>query len=84
MNSERFKYHSRITTHYMTKSTPNALLVKPKIGKWTEIRAYLAHEFDALDVNHQLYAPENFILGLKVRLKIPVFKHFEVIFIDFQ
>ena len=47
----------------MTDSNSNALLVKPKIGIWTEMRAYLAHEYDALDVNHQIYVPENFILG---------------------
>lgn len=47
----------------MTDSNSNALLVKLKIGKWTEIRAYLAHEFDALDLNHQIYVPKNFILG---------------------
>ncbi|MCA9487850.1 MAG: hypothetical protein KC516_02715 [Nanoarchaeota archaeon] len=41
----------------------NALLVKPKISKWGEIRAYLAHDFDALDLDHQIYVPERFVLG---------------------
>ena len=41
----------------------NGLLVKPKVDKWTELRAYLAHEFDVFDVNHQIYVPEKFLLG---------------------
>jgi hypothetical protein len=41
----------------------NALLVKPKISKWEEIRAYLANDFGALDLDHQIYVPEIFVLG---------------------
>jgi len=41
----------------------NALLVRPKVGKLSEFRAYLAHDFDALDLDHQIYVPERFVLG---------------------
>ena len=41
----------------------NALLVKPKISTWGEIRAYLAYDFEALDLGHQIYVPERFVLG---------------------
>ena len=41
----------------------NAFLVKSKISKWEEIRACLAEDFDALDLDHQIYVPKRFVLG---------------------
>ena len=41
----------------------NALLVKPKISKWRRFIAALASDFDKLDLNHQIYVPERFVLG---------------------
>lgn len=41
----------------------NALLVKQKINRWNEFRAYLANDFDAFDLDHQIYVPERFVLG---------------------
>ena len=41
----------------------NAILVKPKISKWRRFIAALASDFDKLDLNHQIYVPERFVLG---------------------
>jgi len=48
-------------TNNMTNS--NAFLVKSKISKLNEFRVYLANDFDALDLDYQIYAPEKFVLG---------------------
>ena len=38
-------------------------LVKPKVGLLQELRIYLAKDFDLLDLDHQVYLPEKFVVG---------------------
>lgn len=42
---------------------PNAFVVKPKLSRWSKIRAYLARDFDVLDLSYQIYAPKKFVWG---------------------
>tara|TARA_Y100000310_G_C20466280_1_gene707802 strand:- start:435 stop:803 length:369 start_codon:yes stop_codon:yes gene_type:complete len=40
---------------------PNALLVRPNLSAWSQIRAYFANIL--FSPSHQIYVPEDFILG---------------------
>lgn len=46
-----------------TEVYSNALLVKPKLSEWNKFRIHLASQYELLDLTHQIYVPEHFVLG---------------------
>ena len=38
-------------------------LVRPMVSKLETLRIYLAHDLDALNLNHQIYVPNQFVFG---------------------